>query len=528
MSLFSVPITLNNCSNKCICTGLSLYVCLSVKNLASEFSLSTLSSHQKAKIKNQISNDDIKITESIQQAINNNNILIESRLLYLKDLIRNKSATKNHISNDYADLGLQTEDANSLILLLLKARNRIFRVLRGLRNEKLSRRSRAMFGNIMQSLIRNFDDSGKGYRASISLKSTGSVGEHQNVIRRGSGDDIERTIMKLQEMKIRSETQNPMVSGRNSMMPLLDFKKNHSEEQNMTSRRRLGFTGPAISGALSYRSDLQSEEGKKNDSNEEFIITTVLGPDMIGEYCPASNFAKKIEVNPKIPLKTHACIVNCTEKNLIYIESGLRNMGPHTKQVLLINLISKTIIELQKPNATKISCGLPVCVDEIIYTFGGASDESSVKTCEKYDIPKNSWSFIAELPFSSILNSGFFIGKTIYLVGYHIPRVLLYDLENDTYWADAFNIDLSGINKNEIRFLCGINNRLYYFMRGRIYEGPNWTLFSALSNFPCKFMLRNWGVFRGKIYLLLDDSKVYVFNPSSRLSNLEAIKSFSK
>jgi hypothetical protein len=365
-------ITSNFCRYICGCTGLSRYICASTKEPSSLLNLNSLSPDLKAIIKALLISDNIKITEAIEEIIYQANSYVTSLILHRKNRISKKIQSFSDFKYDRQDLAKLISTKQSIISLLLRARERITLAKRWMQNEKLSDKDADIVANILKGIIKGFEFQRILASRTQNLRFAASMALNQERSLKLSEDDIENRIMRYQRRSVLMERQNPQ--SKVATITAINRDESQNLRHSMFNEKVERYQELFLSNS---RSQTFRKKEKNSDFDDEFIITIILGPGMIGEYTPVYNTVKKIKIEPRMPLQEYVCIANCTGKNIIYIESGFNNTGSYTSQVLHINLISKCIVYLQKPESIMVNCGLPVCFDKFIYTFGGSNGKEA-------------------------------------------------------------------------------------------------------------------------------------------------------
>ena len=499
------------CFGKCRCKNLQRYTCKSIERNSTIVNVESLATKQKRSIRAFIARDFIELKEQVWKNVEQVSIFAENVCDDVKQNSRESyGIRKSIIMSSYDELDFFHQERSSKIRQLMLVKRRIEFVGIVLQSKDLDRQNMKCASSIVISMQNELDEKDEEFQVKTMRKS------------------VKRSV--AMPSFIDEETPNlrkTSIVNQSEPLPLLENLSLHHEENNRNLfLRRQSCQVLYHASSLTNSPTLPLNSYSRNRSNtvkaenfEYSILAFTKSPNLLIEYNPGLNALKKSELELDLPLKDFPSLATLSNNKLLYIESGMKNMIPFTKRVLIIDVQMKSINELNQPKKIKVCSGIPVYLNDCVYIFGGLCTSAHYysKKCEKLNISSNSWSSTSKLPCGSILNTTYAVSQFIYLTGYNLQAVYKYDTLNDCYEKEFEEQNLGYNNiKGDVRFLCGSENKVYYFITGKILEGPVWSFF-ATNTIHKGFMLRNWVKHKGSLYLLLDNEKIYEVKLDTRI-----------
>lgn len=157
-----------------------------------------------------------------------------------------------------------------------------------------------------------------------------------------------------------------------------------------------------------------------------------------------------------------------------------------------------------------------------VYVFGGFDKDASLGTAFKYNLLKDSWTDLANLPVPSEHCSSCYYGKSIMVTGFDLEGIYEYSCDSNIYKLRAqlpkeFNTIFSAFG----RCYCICNNSI---LETNFMETTTWISYLERSvNVEQKRLLAPTIMRKSEIYLLYENLHLYKFNLKTRKISLLTI-----
>ena len=264
------------------------------------------------------------------------------------------------------------------------------------------------------------------------------------------------------------------------------FVQNKNVKVNQKSN--ISANQPLLKNGLELLRDPNNETLLSIDLNTLKVSTLDFAP-IVGAFC-------------------HICKIG---RNVYFIQGGCFK-NKYRGNSFLVNVKEKNC-EILEQGACK-AYGGSVFKDNKVYIFGGVFNNSSVNSCETFDLASKKWKSIHALPQASHSLTAASLNKDIILSGYEMNYCYSYDDSTFTSIlplpANYYKIVCEGWI-----FACSV---LYEYREG---NKSGWT--AENINNPWNSGLLGLSIFKKKNYLYFIDGSCLLMRIDTRLKKLESV-----